>query len=130
MRTMRLILHVPGQLLVDAPVAKIEAEGPQGFFILLPRHADIVTRVQAGLLRHVTPEGVEHFTGIDSGMLVKCGDEVRIAVRGAVAGTDLDDLRRAVRRRFLVLDEHEQAARSALARLEAGAIRALVEIER
>lgn len=127
---MRLSVFVPGDLLLRAATAKVEAEGPEGFFILLPRHVDLAATLVPGLLRYVTPEGEERFLGIDEGVLVKCGAEVRVSVMGAVESDDLDALRAQVATQFLTLDDHERGARSALARLEAGAIRGVMEIER
>ena len=127
---MRLRVHVPGAQLIDRDVIKLEAEGPDGFFILLPHHIDMVAALKPGLLRYVTPDEGEHFLGVDEGVLVKCGFELRVALRRAVESDDLEHLRDAVAQQFLELDDHEQSARSALARLETGAIRALMEIER
>jgi F-type H+-transporting ATPase subunit epsilon len=58
-----------------------------------------------------------------AGTLVKCGDTVRVAVRGAVEGDDLGALRRRVEAEFRRHDEDERDARAALARLEASMIR-------
>jgi F-type H+-transporting ATPase subunit epsilon len=44
-------------------------------------------------------------------------------VRRALGGTDLGQLREAVEREFLTLDEHEQSVRSALAKMEGDLIR-------
>ena len=60
---------------------------------------------------------------MNSGTLVKCGDEVRVAVRGAVEGDDLGALRARVEAEFREHDEEERDARAALARLEASMIR-------
>ena len=58
---------------------------------------------------------------------MRSGSKLR-ATRNAIAGTDLDTLSRLVAREFLELDERERLARSALARLEAGAARRLLEL--
>lgn len=126
---MRLLVHVPGERLLDLEVRKVEAEGPEGLFTLLPNHIDMVTSLKPGLLGYVPLKGEKRFLGVDEGVLVKCGAELRVALRGAVESADLPSLRDAVARSFLELDGHEQGARSALARLETGAIRALMEIE-
>ena len=78
----------------------------------------------------MTAEGEERFLGIDEGVLVKRGAEVRVSVLDAFESDDLASLRAQVWRQFLNLDDHERAARTALARLEAGAIRRVLEIER
>jgi F-type H+-transporting ATPase subunit epsilon len=82
------------------------------------------------LFVYVTAAGEERFLGIDEGVLIKRGADVRVSVLDAFESADLSSLRAQVAQRFLSLDEHERAARTALARLEAGAIRRVLEIER
>ncbi len=127
---MELELYVPAAGLVKAAIRKLSAEGAQGAFTLLPRHIDMVTTLAPGLLSYVDDAGQERVLGIDEGTLVKCGATVRVAVLDAIEGDDLATLRDAVARRFLALDDSERAARTALARLEAGAIRGMMEFER
>lgn len=127
---MRLEVFTPAARVVSADVSKVVAEGTEGSFALLPRHIDIVSALVPGLLSYVTGAGEEHFLGIDEGVLVKRENEVVVSVLGAVAGTELTQLRAEVQRQFLTLDDHERSARTALARLEAGAIRRVLEIER
>jgi F-type H+-transporting ATPase subunit epsilon len=110
---MRLEVFTPTALLVDDAAVKVIAEGPEGY-----------------LLVYVTAAGEERLLGIDEGVLVKRGAEVRVSVLDAFESDDLASLRKQVARRFLSLDEHERSARTALARLEAGAIRHVLEIER
>lgn len=77
---------------------------------------------------YTTPAGEERYPAVDEGALVKCGPEVRVSVRRAVVGTDLDGLRNTVEQEFKRLDEHERSARSALARLEASVVRRFIEL--
>ena len=49
---------------------------------------------------------------VDEGVLVKTGPDVLVSVRRAIGGTDLGQLREAVEREFLNLDEREQSVRS------------------
>jgi F-type H+-transporting ATPase subunit epsilon len=127
---MQLRLSTPTEDLISETVTQVVAEGPEGLFALLPRHADIVAALIPGLLAYHTPDGAEHFLGIDEGVLVKCGSDLRVSVFDAIASDDLEHLRGEVARKFLSHDAHERQARTALARLEAGAIRRVLEIER
>jgi F-type H+-transporting ATPase subunit epsilon len=127
---MRLEVFTPTALLVDDAAVKVIAEGPEGYFAVLPRHIDLAAALTPGLLVYVTAAGEERLLGIDEGVLVKRGAEVRVSVLDAFESDDLASLRKQVARRFLSLDEHERSARTALARLEAGAIRHVLEIER
>lgn len=127
---MRLEVFVPTARVVNAAAAKVVAEGPEGHFGLLPRHLDIAVALEPGLLVYVTAEGEERFLGIDEGVLVKCGFNVHVSVLAAFASDDLTALRAKIADRFLNLDDHERKARTALARLESGAIRHMLEFER
>ena len=64
---------------------------------------------------------------VDEGVLVKTGPDVLVSVRNAIAGTDLGQLREAVEREFLSLDEREQSVHSVLAKMESDFIRRLAE---
>jgi F-type H+-transporting ATPase subunit epsilon len=64
---------------------------------------------------------------VDEGVLVKTGLEVLVSVRNAIAGTDLGQLREAVEREFLNLNEREQSVRAVMAKMESGFIRRLAE---
>ena len=127
---MRLKVFTPTALLVEVATIKVVAEGPEGFFALLPHHIDVASILTPGLFVYVTAAGEERFLGIDEGVLVKRGAEVRVSVLDAFESDALASLRVEVSRRFLSLDERERTARTALARLEAGAIRRVLEIER
>jgi F-type H+-transporting ATPase subunit epsilon len=120
---MRLRVITPMAVHVDQPVWRIVAEGPDGHFGMLPRHIDFVTALVPGILVYETEDGIERFVAVNSGTLVKCGEEVRVAVRGAVEGDDLGELRALVEADFRRRDEDEREARAALARLEVSMIR-------
>lgn len=120
---MRLEVITPMAVCVDRPVRRIVAEGPEGRFGMLPGHIDFVSALVPGILLYETEDGSERFVAVNSGTLVKCSDEVRVAVRGAVEGDDLGALRKRVEAEFRQHDEEERDARAALARLEAGVVR-------
>ena len=126
---MRLKLLTPTETVMDEVVVKINAEGPDGLFCLLPRHRDWVATLVPGILGLTTPDGSEAFVAVDQGVLVKCGDEVLVSVRRAVRDGDLAGLRQVVETRFRRYDDQEKAARSAVARLEAGVIRRFLELQ-
>ena len=75
----RLRVLLPTEVLVDRPVAKLVAEGVDGWFGVLPRHADIATALAPGLLAYVEAGegGRERAVAIDAGVLVKLGRDVR-----------------------------------------------------
>jgi F-type H+-transporting ATPase subunit epsilon len=126
---MRLVVFTPAESVLDEHIRSLTAQGLDGGFGLLPRHVDFTAPLVAGILSFVDSSGAERFVAVDSGVLLKIGDAVRVATRRAVVGEALASLRETVEREFRALSEHEREARSAVARLEAGIIRQFVEIE-
>ncbi len=127
---MQLKVLLPSEVLVDVAVSKVIAEAENGWFCLEPRHVDFVSALVPGLLRYVTAEGVEMFLGIDEGILVKCGPQVRISTRDAVVGGDPEALKASMQARGSSHDEHDRRARSVLARLEAGVAKRFLELQK
>lgn len=126
--TMHLRVCLPERLLVDEPSGKVVAEARNGSFGLLPRHVDFVAALVPGILSFWDADGRERFVAVDEGVLVKAGHDVLVSVRDAVVGEELGSLRETVQEQFIELDEHSRAARSALARLEAGVVRSFIEL--
>jgi len=127
---MRLTVLTPEAQIFQGDVAKVTAEATNGSFTLLPRHIDTTAPLVAGILLCEDADGQTLYFGIDDGILVKCAEEVSVAVRRALQGHDLAELRRRVQAEFVAIDEEEMAARSALARLESGVVRRILELER
>jgi F-type H+-transporting ATPase subunit epsilon len=61
-------------------------------------------------------------------VLVKTGLNVFVSVRNAIGGTDLGQLREAVDREFLNLNELEQNVRSVMGKMESSFISRLAEL--
>ena len=114
---MRLRVFLPMKILIDKDVTKVVAEAENGSFGILPRHIDFVAALAPGIFTFQSTEG-EEFLAIDEGILVKCGNEVRVSTRNAVLSKDLGMLRQTVEREFRNLDELERKTRSILAKLE------------
>lgn len=129
-RSMRLRVSLPHRILVEEEATKVVAEAQDGSFGLLPRHIDFVAGLVPGILSYWPLDGHERFLAVDEGMLVKVGHQVLVSVRSAITGDDLETLRETVQTEFIDLDEHARAARSALARLEAGVVRRFFELQR
>ncbi len=130
MSAMQLKLQTPTGVLLDVPAVKVVAEAQDGLFCLLPRHVDFVCALVPGILYCTSATGEERLVAVDEGALVKCGAEVLVSTTNAVLGTDLTALQAMVAETFLQLDDDERRARSALARLESGAMRRLLALER
>ena len=121
---MNLKVLLPFQIFAEKTgVARIVAESHEGSFGLLPHRLDCVAALAAGILIYETKAEGEAYVAVDEGVLVKTGSDVLVSVRNAIAGTNLGQLREAVQREFLHLDEQEKNVRSVLAKMEGDLMR-------
>jgi F-type H+-transporting ATPase subunit epsilon len=125
---MQLKILLPSRVFGEiGDVARIVAEARGGSFGILPHRLDCVAALAPGILTYATEEKGDVYVAVDEGVLVKIGAEVLVSVRYAVGGTDLGQLRQAVEREFLSLDDREKSVRAAVAKLESGLIRRFAE---
>lgn len=121
---MNLKVLLPFQIFAEkSGVMRIVVETPDGSFGLLPNRLDCVAALEPGILIYETAAGGEMFVAVDEGVMVKTGPDVLVSVRRAISGTDFAELREAVEKEFLTLDEHEQSTRTVMAKLETGFLR-------
>ena len=121
---MNLKVLLPFQIFADkCGVSRIVAETREGSFGLLPHRLDCVAALVPGILAYQTESDGEVLVAVDEGVLVKTGPDVLISVRRAIGGPDLGQLREAVEKEFLTLDEREQSVRTVTAKLETGFLR-------
>ena len=114
---MTLKVLLPFQIFAEkSGVSRIVAETREGSFGLLPHRLDCVAALE-------TEADGEVFVAVDEGVLIKTGPDVLVSVRRALGGKDLSQLREAVTKEFLTLDEHEQSVRTVMAKLETGFLR-------
>lgn len=111
-------------------VVKVMAEGLEGFFTLLPRHADYATVLVPGILTVQEGENRPLFFAMDHGTLIKQSRTIRIATRNCIEGKDLPSLARVVADEFYQLDDLEKKARTALAGLEHAMLRRFAELKK
>lgn len=124
---MNLKIMLPAKILLNEEILQVTAESTSGEFCLKPRHIGFVTALVPGIMMYVDPDGIEHFLGVDGGILIKQGDEVGVATRHAVRG-ELGELQDVVRKMQEEYIEREKISRSASARLEIGFYRRFLEL--
>ena len=121
---MNLKVLLPFQIFAEKTgVSRIVAESHEGSFGLLRHRLDCVAALAPGILVYETKAEGEAYVAVDEGVLVKTGSDVLVSVRNAIAGTNLGQLREAVQREFLHLDEQETHVRSVLAKMEGDLMR-------
>ncbi len=125
---MKLTVLIPTQVFLVATVQKINAEGKNGAFGLLPNHLDCIAALVPGILSYKDQQGTEIFIAVDQGLLVKCGQEVFVSTERAIKDADLETLHRTVAEQFQKLNEQQKITRTVLARLESGLARGILSM--
>ncbi len=121
---MNLKVLLPFGIFADMTgVSRIVAETHEGSFGLLPHRLDCVAALAPGILIYHTSSDGEVFLAVDQGVLVKTGPDVLVSVRRALSGSDLGQLRQAVERQFLALDQRELDVRAVVAKMETDLVR-------
>jgi F-type H+-transporting ATPase subunit epsilon len=127
---MNLKVLLPFQVFAEkTDVSRVVAETREGSFGLLPHRLDCMAALVPGILIYQTESDGEVFVAVDEGVLVKTGPDVLISVRRAIGGTDLGQLRAAVEKEFLTLNEQEKSVRLVTAKLETGFLRRFATLQ-
>jgi len=126
---MNLKVLLPFQIFAEkSNVSRVVAETHDGSFGILPHRLDCVAALAPGILTYETASDGDVFLAVDEGILVKTGSDILVSVRRAIGGTDLGQLRAAVEREFMTLDQGERDVRSLMAKMEGNLIGRLASI--
>jgi F-type H+-transporting ATPase subunit epsilon len=125
----RLVITDPTAIVADHDdVVSVRAEDESGGFGVLEGHADLLTVLTVSVVSWRHGDGKAGYCAERRGVLtVRGGREVAVAAREAQPGDDLDTLETSVLTRFRADADAEQAGRIAAMRLQAQAIRRIVE---
>lgn len=126
---MNVRILLPDQIFTqEENIRSVAVETSEGTYGFMPHRLDCVAAIVPGILIYTNNSGKEFCAAVDEGVLVKTGYDISVSVRNAIAGTDLRQLRDAVEKEFLTLNEKEQTARAAMAKMEFDFIRRLMEL--
>jgi F-type H+-transporting ATPase subunit epsilon len=124
---MNLKILLPSEVFAEkTAVSRIVAQTRGGSLGLLPHRRDCVAALAPGIFTYETAADGEVFLAVDAGVLVKTGADVFVTVRRVVGGMRLGQLREAVEREYLAMDEHDQHIRSVLAKMEGNLLRRMM----
>ena len=86
-------------------ISRIIAETRDGSFGFFPHRLDCVASLVPGILIFETHAAGEIYIAVNEGVMIKTGLNVLVSVRNAIMGKDLGQLRQAVEREFLQINE-------------------------
>lgn len=104
-------------------VFEVVVETIKGSYGILPNRRDCVAALAPGILTYKTKKEGSVYVAIDEGIMAKTKADVFVSVRNAVGGKDLGELRKAVEKEFLEMDQREKDVQSILSKLESGFLR-------
>ncbi len=127
---MKIKIVVPTKVLLEAEVGKIIAEGKNGSFCLLPRHVDWVSLLTASILIFSDLAGNEQYLIHDEGVLVKCKNEVLIAIKHGWLEKKLGNLKEKLEKGFQTTEKEEEKTKILLKKLEADFMQRFLQINK
>jgi F-type H+-transporting ATPase subunit epsilon len=117
---MNLEILLPFRIFAQqSAVSRMVVETSNGSLGLLPNRLDCAAALVPGILMYEA-SSVVTYVALDEGVLVKAGAHVRISVRRALGGSNLEELQEIVKRSFSVTDQRQREMRVALSKMEAG----------
>jgi len=111
-------------------VLRIIVDTLEGSYGILPNRRDCTAALTPGILTYQIEIGKDVYIAIDQGIFVKKGNEVFVSVRQAIQGIGLSQLRDAVKKEFLTLDQKQQEIRFAMDKLESNFLQRLTEFSK
>lgn len=122
---MQLKVHTPIGTVLDLPVKKVDLEGLDGFWTLLPKHADFINALVPGIVSYTTEDDKTLYIACNRGVVVKKDKEVRISTPLAILDDNLEKLTHTIEVDFKQMEEERKEVNTTMARLEIGLIKGM-----
>lgn len=115
---MRVDFAFPTEIKGFEDVERVRFADEDGAITLLERHLDYVTALAVCVIELVHPERKSTFLGVDGGILVKKGGEVRVSSFRGIEGESVEELWRRMEESFRKKEQNARKVRSILTKLE------------
>ena len=120
---MNLKILLPFKIFADVKnVSNVVIETSEGSYGLLPHRLDCVAALVPGIFTYETEKDGVKYVAVDTGVMIKAGDQVLVSVRNAVGGVDLGKLGELIKKDFKSRDENQKQVTTVIAKLERGFI--------
>ena len=123
-----LRIFTPIGIALETPVRQVDFEAVNGFFTILPRHADMVSALKIGILSYMVGDQ-KTFVACDRGVLVKKGSIVSVSTKKAILGTDLKELEKKIKMDFKETEQERKEMNAAMAKLEVGLAKGILSLK-
>ena len=113
-----LKIYSPIEMLLDEEVKKLIFQGKEGYVTILPNHIDYVSSFESNIMSYVDKNDNQKFIALNSGILVKYSNKVRLTAYKAIIGDSLKDLKTKVNEITEKEDDIEKEINKNLKQLE------------
>lgn len=127
--SMQFQVSTPIGTLLNLPIKKVDFEGLDGFWTLLPKHADFINALKPCIVTYTTEDNTTHYIACNKGVLVKKNNKVHISTPLAVTDDNLDTLTKTIAVDFKRMEEERKEVNMTMAKLEIGLVRGLQSLK-
>jgi F-type H+-transporting ATPase subunit epsilon len=129
MSTIRCDIVSAEEEIYSGPVSMVVATGEMGELGITPRHAPLITRLKAGQVRVILPNGEEQLFYVSGGILEVQPQVVTVLSDTAIRGKDLDEVaaRKAKEEAERILANRTEAVE--VAEAQAQLVQALAQLQ-
>lgn len=114
---MKLEILLPNKIFYQQETEKIQAEGKEGYFILLPHHIDYISLLEPSIITTYFKEK-RYYIAVDGGILIKDGDLVSVSTKNAEATENFEKLHEKIKETFQTEEEAKRKIHQAFNYLE------------
>ena len=125
---LKLRVFTPIGIALETPVTQVDFEAIDGFYTLLPKHADMVSALKTGVLSYMA-SGEKTYIACNQGVLVKKGDTVSVSTKMAVLGTNLKELEEKIAVDFKRVEQERKEMNASMAKLEVGLTKGIISLK-
>ncbi|MDY6407672.1 MAG: F0F1 ATP synthase subunit epsilon [Pseudomonadota bacterium] len=125
---LNLRISTPIGIALETTTTQVDFEAIDGFFTLLPRHADIISALKSGILSYKVG-GKKSYVACHKGVLVKKGSEVSVSTKLAVLGSDLKELQQKIAVDFKAMEQDRKEVNLTMAKLELGLAKGILSLK-
>ncbi|MBR6411943.1 MAG: F0F1 ATP synthase subunit epsilon [Alphaproteobacteria bacterium] len=125
---LNLKISTPIGIALDTATTQVDFEAIDGFFTLLPRHADMVSALKSGILSYKVGDK-KSYVACHNGVLVKKGSDVSVSTKLAILGSDLKELQQKIAIDFKAMEQERKEVNLAMAKLELGLAKGILSLK-
>ncbi len=126
---MQLKVFSPTGVVLDIPIRKIDFEGIDGYWTLLPKHVDYINALTPSIVSYTNENNEIKYMACNKGVIVKKNQDVSISTKLAILDDSLEKLQKTIEIDFKAMDEERKEVNTTMARLEIGLVKGLQSLK-